>query len=300
VHTRVAYNSVNMYKAIDPKGYGISKAKVTGLMRNYEPFFAPLVGQAISLLELGVQKGASLRFWRDYFENATIVGLDCNPVHIDDATGMIHVYKGHQQDIDLLDRIAQEQAPDGFDVIIDDCSHIGRFARISFWHLFQNHLKPGGLYAIEDWGIGYVRSWPDGRHYKPKPRLKYALKDRLLDGISDRFTQRFSHFPRISTMFTATISRFLISSTIHSHTYGMVGFAKELLDGCHLGHRAIPRSGSGRYFDYSISAINIKSGLIVVLKSKERDAFKVDSLLTEDGNFTPLAQKLISEEGDAT
>ena len=102
MHACVAYNSPNMYKAIDPKGYGITKAKAIGLIKDYESFFAPLVGQSISLLELGVQKGASLRFWRDYFENATIVGLDCNPVRIDDSTGMIHVYQGYQQDTGLL------------------------------------------------------------------------------------------------------------------------------------------------------------------------------------------------------
>jgi hypothetical protein len=136
-----------MNRTIDPRGYGLSKAKLA-LMQNYEAFFAPFQGQAISLLELGVYKGASLRFWRDYFENAVVVGLDCNAVDVNDQTGMTRVYRGYQQDTRLLDRIGEEPAPDGFDVIIDDCSHIGRFARISSWHLLQNHLKPGGLYAM--------------------------------------------------------------------------------------------------------------------------------------------------------
>ena len=70
-------------------------------MQNYESFFAPLVGQAIRLLELGVHKGASLRFWRDYFQNAVIVGLDCKPVQIDDPAGMIHVYQGYKQDTEI-------------------------------------------------------------------------------------------------------------------------------------------------------------------------------------------------------
>jgi spermidine synthase len=143
-----------MNKRIDPTGYGIEDWESAHLMPNYEPFFAPLVGKGIRLLELGIREGASLRFWRDYLENATIVGLDCNAVDIDDATGMIRIYRGYQQNTELLDRIVKEQARDGFDVVINDCSHIGRLARISFWHLFQNHLKLGGLYAIEDWGTG--------------------------------------------------------------------------------------------------------------------------------------------------
>lgn len=80
-----------MYKSINPQGYGLEEVKVR-FLPDYEPFFAPLVGKAIRFLELGVAGGTSLRFWRDYFENATIVGLDCDPVRLDDPTGMIHVY----------------------------------------------------------------------------------------------------------------------------------------------------------------------------------------------------------------
>jgi len=45
-----------------------------------------------------------------------------------------------------------------FDFIIDDCSHRAAETSISFWHLFHDHLRPGGIYAIEDWGTGY---WSD-------------------------------------------------------------------------------------------------------------------------------------------
>src|SRR4030042_3111369 len=112
-----------MHKRIDPTGYGIEGTKAADLMPYYEPFFAPLVGRGIKLLELGVFAGASLRFWRDYFENAIVVGLDCNPpVNIDDPNGKIHIYQGYQQDTQLLDRIVKEQAPDGFDVVVGRAS----------------------------------------------------------------------------------------------------------------------------------------------------------------------------------
>ena len=52
---------------------------------------------------------------------------------------------------------------DGFDIIIDDASHIGELTKATFWHLFDRHLKPGGLYAIEDWGTGYLDDFPDGK-----------------------------------------------------------------------------------------------------------------------------------------
>jgi len=251
-----------MHKRINPTGYGIVKYKASFLAGNYEWYFSPLVGKEIKLLELGVEEGASLLFWRDYFENGTIIGIDCNPVHIDDPTGRIHTYQGYQQDTALLDRVVREQAPDGFDVIIDDCSHIGRLARVSFWHLFQNHLKPGGLYAIEDWELGYMDSWLDGRRYRPKSQILYPRKDML---------GRFTSFLRIYSFHFLKLVRFptkwLIVSKISSHTYGMVGFIKELLDACCLGEMASPQSGSGRYRHYTISRVHLTRNVVIVIKS---------------------------------
>lgn len=187
-----------MDKSIDAKEYGIVKTKVVSLKGHYESLFAPLAGQSINLLKFGVFKRASLCFWRDYFEKATIMGLNSNPpLRVDDPNVRIYIYRGYQLVTELRVSIVQEQTPDNSDVVIDDCSHIGRFARISFWHLFQNHLKPGGLYAIvEDWGTGYVRSQPDRRHYKPashlrQPRHKQAL-DLLSESSSNIISRAFS------------------------------------------------------------------------------------------------------------
>ena len=252
-----------MQKHIDSAGYGLHEGKAAGLSGNYERHFAPLVGKEIKLLELGVYKGASLLFWRDYFENGTITGLDANPAHIDDPTGMIHIYQGYQQNIALLDRIAREQAPDGFDVIIDDCSHIGRLAHVSFWHLFQNHLKPGGLYAIEDWMTGYLDWLPDGRRYRPKSQFLYPHKDSLLARLAWSLKKYFPHILRLIRF----PIKWFIGSKISSHTYGMVGFIKEIIDAYAPGEIAIPKSGNGRYLYYEISDVNIRPGVVIITKS---------------------------------
>ena len=68
-----------MNRTIDAKGYGIDDWKSAHLVPNYEPFFAPLVGKGIRLLELGIHEGASLRFWRDYFEKVAIVSSGWKP-----------------------------------------------------------------------------------------------------------------------------------------------------------------------------------------------------------------------------
>ena len=136
--------------------------------RVYERRFAAYKDEPIVLLELGTERGGSLELWRDYFQNGTIVGLDQSPPTLVDPSGRIHIYQGQQQDTDLLDRIGNECAPEGFDIIIDDASHIAEYASTSFWHLLKYHLKPYGLYVIEDWGTGYWDYWPDGEAYSGK------------------------------------------------------------------------------------------------------------------------------------
>jgi len=132
--------------------YSTDKSHHAHYLENYEAWLSPLRDSPISLLELGIRDGGSLQVWRDYFPKGQIAGLDILPTSVDDASGRIHVFQGEQQDKNVLDEIAQSVAPDGFDVIIDDCSHIARFTRQSFQHLFEHRLKPGGFYIIEDWG----------------------------------------------------------------------------------------------------------------------------------------------------
>ena len=163
-----------MSKRLDASDYDTDKSDLTHYLENYEKCFNPLIDKEVRLLELGVLKGGSLLLWRDYFEKGVIVGLDIKSVHIDDPTGRVHVYQGEQQDLTLLDRNSREMAPGGFDVIIDDCSHIGQLTHMSFWHLFDNHLKPGGIYAIEDWGTGYWDSWIDGKQYKSRAKSHFS------------------------------------------------------------------------------------------------------------------------------
>jgi SAM-dependent methyltransferase len=167
-----------MTRTIDARRYNTDKPGFDEYFRTYEELFAPLAGGEVRLLELGVSRGGSLEIWRDYFPRGIIAGIDMAPVSLRDDSGRIRIYQGLQQDTALLDRVRAECAPEGFDVIIDDCSHIGEFTALSFWHLFDRHLRPGGLYIIEDWGSGYMRGSPDGRAYTP-PRPGPSFRSRL-------------------------------------------------------------------------------------------------------------------------
>jgi hypothetical protein len=252
-------------KRINAAGYDVDKARNVGLLDSYQECFESLTDKEIKLLELGVLYGASLKMWRDYFEKGIIVGLDLNVVDVDDPTGRIRVYQGSQRDTKLLDRIAYEQAPEGFDVVIDDCSHIGRFTRTSFWHLFDNHLKPGGIYVIEDYGTGYMDDWPDGKGYNRRPRSPCSWLSSLKDDVVESILSRLATFspiklPKLFLIFT-------MSRSIPSHNYGMAGFVKELIDACCLGEIVSPNRGSGRYRPYKIQRIHIFWNHVIVFKS---------------------------------
>jgi hypothetical protein len=132
-------------------------------LERYDPILEPWLEKKIVLLELGVHKGGSLLLWRDYFPLGTIVGIDISLPEEFKPTERIHIYEGSQADPKFLSHVANEIAPDGFDIIIDDASHVGDLTKIAFWHLFDNHLKPNGLYVIEDWVTGYWDDWPDGK-----------------------------------------------------------------------------------------------------------------------------------------
>jgi len=134
-----------------------------GYLERYDPVLSPWLDKEIVLLELGVRTGGSLLLWRDYFPLATVVGVDIK-LPADFTPGeRIHTREGNQADRPFLSSVAEEFASGGFDIIIDDASHIAELTGVSFWHLFEHHLRPGGLYVIEDWGTGYWDDWPDGR-----------------------------------------------------------------------------------------------------------------------------------------
>ena len=90
--------------------------------------------------------------------------------------------QGDQGDEQFLDSMARELGP--FDIIIDDGSHMSHHVLASFNALFP-HVRPGGIYVIEDLGTSYWPSWGGN----PDPSAQYKaiamLKD-LLDGLHHR------------------------------------------------------------------------------------------------------------------
>ena len=269
------------------RAYEYDTDKHQFFLDNYVRHFRSMAQQNIKLLELGILKGGSMLLWRDFFKHGKIVGLDLNHVDIDDPTGRISVYQGDQRDLRLLDRLATECASDGFDIIIDDASHIGEFTKISFWHLFDNYLKPGGYYVIEDWRVGYSELWPDGAKYKwpdPTPdsprqfsqpsehksrsptgnyvKMSLGFVARAMDKLGmGAITSRASMLYRKSKY----------NSYFPSHDYGMVGLIKQLMD--ELGMDQIPNpDGSPSPLRFpKFQRMEVCPGQVFIVKSTEQD-----------------------------
>lgn len=113
---------------------------------NYGPIYAQHLPQtAKKILEIGVDKGASIEMWKEIYPEAKIYGLDLftNYPNYPFKADWVQWFKGSQTDGKLLDDI-RCHAP--FDIIIDDGSHNWRDQLITFFGLWGCC----DLYVVED------------------------------------------------------------------------------------------------------------------------------------------------------
>ena len=94
------------------------------------------------------QPGASLRVWRDYFENAKIHGADIDQ-SILLSESKIQTYYVDQLDSKSIKKMWEQVGDQKMDIILDDGLHSFDGGRILFENSFD-HLNSSGLYIIED------------------------------------------------------------------------------------------------------------------------------------------------------
>jgi len=134
--------------------YGADKGPLKHLYTPiYNEYFKEFQDKAIQFLEIGVQKGKSIKMWLDYFSNATIYGMDCDlsivqQIHEELVEKKFSLFIGDQSNQEDLQRIV-DSCPTNFDIILDDGSHYSEDQQISLAFLFKT-LKSKGLYLIED------------------------------------------------------------------------------------------------------------------------------------------------------
>ena len=117
----------------------------------YERYFEPIRNNSISLLEIGVLTGASLKSWSEYFPNGEIFGIDNDEKRIF-QTDRIKTYVGDQAKPHTIANLFPNKK---FDIIIDDGSHQAEHQQLTFDCLFEM-VTPGGYYVIEDLHAAYM------------------------------------------------------------------------------------------------------------------------------------------------
>lgn len=133
----------------------------------YERHFQPFRGRDVTMIEIGVYRGGSLRMWRDYFgPGSRIVGLDIDPACAAFAAGNISVFIGDQADPAFLRQVLAEVGPP--DIVLDDGGHDMRQQIVSFETIYPAMRIPG-VYMVEDavtslWGGESADTW-DGRTF---------------------------------------------------------------------------------------------------------------------------------------
>ena len=147
--------------------YNTDKEK-HGYLTIYEDYFSKLQNHKLSILEIGIWSGESLKLWKEYFPNAEIIGIDksddcvqCQPL----GTTSFLV---DQADEKQLIKFSQDKL---FDIIIDDGSHYSPHQILSFQVLFER-LKPEGLYIVEDIHCSYEQKFG----FRGERSINYFLK----------------------------------------------------------------------------------------------------------------------------
>ncbi len=118
----------------------------------YERYLAGWRDRAVTLLEVGVLRGASLAVWEAYFPNGKIVGADIDPNTLRFARDRVEVEIVDQSNLEDLVRLGMKHGP--FDVVVEDGSHFWEHQITSLRTLFP-FVKDGGLYIVEDLHTNY-------------------------------------------------------------------------------------------------------------------------------------------------
>lgn len=130
---------------------GTDKLKL-GYINHYQEYFEAIREKSITLLEIGVYRGASLRMWREYFPNARIYGIDISRAYIHQWPG-IPVFIGDATSKTFL-QICLDDMID-VDIVIDDASHKTTDQAVVFDFLFPK-LNPNGIYVCEDLSTSFM------------------------------------------------------------------------------------------------------------------------------------------------
>lgn len=202
------------FKEIHNKKTGKASDKWESYLDYYEELFKNLRNNDIRLLEIGIQNGGSLDTYLEYFKKAKIlIGCDINPncslLTYEDKK--VHVVVGDANDEATYQKILGIN--NEFDIIIDDGSHVSIDILNSFLSYFQ-HLKPGGIYVIEDTHTLYSKNFGGG---VLNEFSVYNFFKKLVDVVNyEWWGNQINLDEYLSTFFLRGVPAFITEGTIDS------------------------------------------------------------------------------------
>jgi len=121
-------------------------------LRFYEHFFAGIRNEKLTILEIGILNGGSLKTWEEYFPAAKIIGADINPLTRRFERDRVSVEILDQSNVEELTQLAVKHGP--FDIVIEDGSHMWEHQLTSLRTIFP-FVRNGGYYIVEDLQTNY-------------------------------------------------------------------------------------------------------------------------------------------------
>jgi hypothetical protein len=165
------------------KSIGTDKSSnIHNYCEKYEKYFPFERWENLKILEIGVLGGDSIKTWKEYYPNSTVIGIDINPdcIKYQDIKNNIFVEIGSQDDPDFLKSIVEKWG--SFDMILDDGSHMNNHVIFSFIKLIDS-VKPSGIYVVEDSCTSY---WPEyGGAFRSPGTMMEFFKD-MTDDVNFR------------------------------------------------------------------------------------------------------------------
>jgi len=162
--------------------HGTDKSSLShSYTKYYSMFFERYRYAYVNVLDVGTWTGASLKMWKEYFENGNIYGLDYedkSQYDEDRIQTFIADQSVPEQLIDVISKIPE------LDIIVEDGSHRSPHQILTFATLFP-HLKAGGYYVTEDVLTSYNSTFCKPNEMSFIEYVKGLVGNVQMDGIID-------------------------------------------------------------------------------------------------------------------
>lgn len=151
----------------------------------YSQYFHSLKDEHIKFLEIGIDRGSSVKLWENYFKNAELHFIDITMQYVQYWSQQSQYHLANQEDPQSLQSVMNQTKGD-FDIILDDGGHTMKGQITSFKVLFP-YVKSGGMYIIEDLQTSY---WGE---YGKSPTQQSTID--FLKTLVDSVNYVVGHFP---------------------------------------------------------------------------------------------------------